>query len=177
MRRLQQMWIDQLQTTSDLGELRHFPSLTELDIATCPETGGGFERLSLLPKLKSLLFDDPPSTSAIIGVGQCRSLEKLSMQSEVVDEDDIRHLSGMIGLRELRSFGKHSFGAVGLKHISQLSSLDYLLLNGTLATDDELQVLARLTKLKTFYVRGSNLTQAGIERLKDALPDGKIDWQ
>ena len=175
--RLKQTWIDQLQATSNLGELRHLPSLTELDIATCPVTGGGFEELLLLPKLKSILFDDPPSSSAMIGLGQCDKLEKLIMQSGVVDEDDFRHLIGMTGLRELRSFGEYSLGAVGLKHISQLSSLDYLLLNGTSATDDELQVLATLMKLKTFYLRGSNLTQTGIDRLKEALPDCKIDWQ
>ena len=175
--RLKQTWIDQLQTTSNLGELRHLPSLVELDIATCPVTGGGFEELPLLPKLKSVLFDDPPNSFAMIGIGQCDKLEKLIMQSGVVDEDALHHLIGMTGLRELRSFGKYSFGAVGLKHISHLSSLEFLVLNGTSASDDELQVLATLTKLKTFYVRGSNLTQGGISSLQEALPDCKIDWQ
>ena len=173
--RLLHIRINQLQTTSDLGEFRHLPSLAVLDIATCPVTGGGFEHLPMLPKLTGVIFSDPPSSSAIIGVGQCCKLETIHLSRGVIDEDDLRHLSGMTGLRSVCSGG--TFGAEGLKHISKLSSLEFLWLNGTSATDDEVQILATLTKLKDFYVRGQNLTQSGIDRLKKALPNCSIAWQ
>ena len=167
--------VDSVQSESDLGELRHFPNLEELDITTCPNSGGGFERLSLLPKLKKLLFDSPSSHIAMRGVSQCPAVKAIVLQGGSADEDDLRFLSDMASLIEFRTFGRNPVGVTGLRHIAKTSSLETLLLNPTSATDDELQVLGTLTKLKSFYVRGSNLTQSGIDRLKAALPDCKLD--
>ena len=169
------VWVTGLQPTSDLGELRHLPSLEDLDIETCPTSGGGFEHLSRLPKLKRILFDRSPTTAAIRGVGQCPGMEELYLQSGFADEDDIQFLHETMSLREFRMAGKNPVGATGLKHIAQIPSLEMLVLNPTSATDEELQVLASLTKLKSFYVRGPNLTRAGIDRLKEAMPNCKID--
>ena len=97
------------------------------------------------------------------------------MSGGIVNEDDLRFLSDMKGLRELRAFGGNPAGAKGLMHIVRISSLERLVLNPTSVTDDELQALTALPKLKWLYVRGPNLSQAGTDRLKEAMPDCKID--
>ena len=171
---LRGMCVNCPQQSSDLGELRHLPNLETLAIHTCPDSGGGFERLSLLPKLKEVMFDGTPSSSAMRGVSQCPAVKAIVLQGGSADEDDLRFLSDMAGLIEFRTFG-NPVGVTGLRHIAKTSSLETLLLNPTSATDDELQVLGTLTKLKSLYVRGSNLTQSGIDRLKATLPDCKID--
>ena len=164
-----------LQSTSDLGELRHLSSLDLLDITTCPDSGGGFEHLSLVSKLKRVSFNGPPSSVALQGVGQCPELEAVVMSGGIANEDDLRFLSDMKGLRELRAFGGNPAGAKGLKHIVRISSLERLVLNQTSVTDHELQALTALPKLKWLYVRGPNLSQAGTDRLNDAIPNCKID--
>ena len=169
------VWVDGLQPTSDLGELRHLPNLEELDVGTCPTSGGGFENLSRLPKLKQLLFDGPPSPAAIRCVSQCPQLEKLSLQGGIAHEDALQFLCDMQGLRDLRVYMRNPVGATGLKHSAQIALLETLILNPTSATDEELQVLAALSKLKSLYVRGPSLTKAGIDRLKEAMPNCKID--
>lgn len=170
---LRGMCVNCPQQSSDLGELRHLPNLETLAIHTCPDSGGGFERLSLLPKLKEVMFDGTPSSSAMRGVSQCLNVETVSLQNVSINEDDLRFLSDMHGLIVFHVFG-FPVGADGLKHIAQISSLKELCLDSS-ATDEEIQVLGMLTKLKRLRLYSSNSTKAGIDRLKAALPDCKIE--
>ena len=63
--------------------------------------------------------------------------------------------------------------------IGKLENLEYLNLYGTKVTDEGLQNLENLKKLKKLYVWQTGVTQAGVDKLKSAVPGIYVNmgWQ
>ncbi len=89
-------------------------------------------------------------------------------------------LRGLVGDRWMVSFGSvwyvsfepgTSISDDELKHLSGLTKLQWLSLDGTLISDAELKHLSRLTKLKTLRLEGTQVTNEGVESLQQKLPD------
>lgn len=164
-----------LGAENDLGELRRVAGINELNILSTPEEGGGLEDLKFLTSLRRITFSQPPSRAALHGVGQMEFVEFVDLYEGVSNEDDLRCLSGMNSLRDLRIEGSTPIGPQGLKRLSEITTLETLRIGGTSVTDDELQVLTALSQLKSLRVAGANLTKAGIDRLQEAIPNIRID--
>lgn len=176
MNSLRSVYVGGMERTTDLGELRHLPNLEEVVLGSAPATVGGIERLSLLPKLETIVFNHSPSSLAMHGLGQCVELKSLVLSGGIDDPECLRFLPQLRKLRDLHVNGGSSVEVNGLTYIAKTPSLESLFLLSTEVTDEELQVLAVLTKLKGLDIRGSNITQAGIDRLKTAMPNCNIRW-
>lgn len=168
------VWIDSLQSDSDLGELKRLPQLEHLWLSKPPATGGGWKSLCDLPRLTHLGLDAAASCAALTEMGSIPSLERLTLQNCAIHDDDLRSLSDCIRLRFISTPGSSAVGATGLKHLACCTSLETLSMS-CLSSDDELQVLTELRNLKRLDIRGPNLTPDGIDRLKLALPKCVID--
>lgn len=62
-----------------------------------------------------------------------------------------------------------------LANLKNLQKLEYLNLYGTAITDAGLEHVAALKNLKRLYLWQTKVTDAGVEKLKQALPELKID--
>ena len=160
-----------VQPTSDLGELRHLPNVREMTIRLHTDTDGALDGLRLLPNLRSITFRVQPKPCAIRGAGQCANLESIHLANGIVDDDNLRYLDGLTRLRTFVSDGKNPIGKIGLRHLVTISSLESVQLRSTLATKEELLVLASLPKLKRLIVGGPNLTHDDLGQLMDAMPN------
>ena len=58
--------------------------------------------------------------------------------------------------------------------LAKMTTLEDLVLDGTMITDAGLAKLKTLTKLKTLSVAGTGTTEAGVAELQKALPGAKI---
>ena len=168
------VWITGLQANSDLGELRRLPHLEHLWLSKPSATGGGWKNLRDLPALKHLGLDRASSCTALKEIGPIPALGVLRFQYCRIQDDDLRALSGCPRLRNFSASGSSAIGAAGMKYIANCTSLETVTMTCS-ANEEELQVLAALTKLKSLDVHGSNITQAGIDRLKQAMPNCRID--
>jgi hypothetical protein len=72
--------------------------------------------------------------------------------------------------------GSHSSRGInaGLTHLSMLSGLQILWLKNTAVSDGGLEQLKDNTSLHTLVLSGTNVTDAGVFRLQQALPNLKI---
>jgi hypothetical protein len=57
-----------------------------------------------------------------------------------------------------------------------LSGLDVLWLDRSDVTDEAIGHLATARCMSRLYVRGTRITEAGVKRLQQALPDCEIKW-
>ena len=60
------------------------------------------------------------------------------------------------------------------EQLAQLPCLDYLMVGGDGVTDAGLQHLARLTQLRELHLFHANVTDEGVTKLQQALPNCKI---
>lgn len=63
----------------------------------------------------------------------------------------------------------------GIIHLSKMSQLRCLALEGYLATDADLDAISKLSKLEVLVLAGGNFTDNRIAKLRDSLPDCNID--
>ncbi len=174
---LTSVFVYQLQATDHLCDLSRLPYIEEVVVGVCPATGGGWKGLREMPRLRKIRINLPASSEALAEVGQIQLLEELCLGFGVLQDDDLRLLSGLGKLCDLQLPHENVVGAAGLKHIARIPSLMRLSLSECSATDDEFQVLAELHQLKWLSIRYTNQTSDGIDRLKAALPNCEIDAQ
>jgi hypothetical protein len=82
----------------------------------------------------------------------------------------------MTNLRGLKLSGRLITGK-GISHIAGLKQLEWLNLDATGVGDEDLVHLEGLTNLKQIRVSHTNVTQQGVERLRQRLPDCSILWR
>ncbi len=113
-----------------------------------------------------------------------------------ITDAGLRYLSDSTNLITLHLSNTHITDA-GLKHLKRLTNLRHLMLDGTLVTDAGMEHLLVLTKLRSLVlchtgvsdtgierlkglsdlemvVVGDSVTQAGIEKLEQALPNCRV---
>ena len=57
-----------------------------------------------------------------------------------------------------------------------LEQLEWLKLDGTRVSDEGVALLARLKHLQIVSLYDTQATQHGVERLRQALPQTRVDW-
>jgi beta-lactamase regulating signal transducer with metallopeptidase domain len=139
------------QTSITDEGLRHLRTLTSVNHIRLNGTGisdQGLEHLKQMSELRTVEL----STTKIAGSGLRHlppSVKSLWLPASQVDDD-------------------------GLKHIGHLTKLETLILSSTKISDQGLMHLEKLNSLRKLHIENTGVTEAGLARLKSALPDCKV---
>jgi thiol-disulfide isomerase/thioredoxin/Leucine-rich repeat (LRR) protein len=177
----------------ELASLSGLKSLESLDLSMTNCSGVGFRRLKDLPKLNRVwftigdgirpriesLFELPHVTSLMVSscdlrpadfepLGKMRELTDLRIELGLTDDTTAAHLAGLKDLENL-SLDDSVMNDYGLRRLLKLKNLAYLRVGGAL-TDDAIQQLSALPRLRALTVNSNQVTEAGLERLKRASP-------
>ena len=178
IRTLKAVWVEASDSAADLSELKRIPNLTTVSVHNPSKIGCHLNGLCGATQLKTISLHNAVDPGPHLEeIAQLPLLDRLTLRKCLIHNDDFRHMGSLTGLKTLDVSGRRPIDATGLKHIAQIKSLLRLTLNPCSATDDELKALAELSNLQDLHIRGPNLTQAGIERLKQDLPNCVINSQ
>ncbi len=179
-------------TDAGMAHVKKCKSLRVLDLISVPITDVGVRHLSSLDKLEDLnLFDTEVTDRGLKFLKSMRSLKRLSIRKRR-EKGQITD-AGMVYLAQIKSLerlelsgGITAKGAaeiaklknlkylcggcdsdLALKHLSNLHSLEYLLIGGPGFTDAGMDDLAKLTNLKELNLTfADSITNEGLAKLR-----------
>jgi hypothetical protein len=200
--RLRSLSLDETQISDEgLAILQGFPLLEELNLGQCKRiTDRGLANLRCVTGLRKLLLINCPGVTDV-GVDQLRELTELRIldlsQTAVTDrglaalhgltrlealylaglegvtESGLSQLTSLVELRKL--FLGNCRGVRSVAPLLRMQQLEVLGLDGTPITDEDLNQLARHTRLQTLDVRRCQaVTTAGVEAFRAALPGCRV---
>ena len=97
----------------------------------------------------------------------------LSLNNTKVTDAGLAHIKGLTNLKRL-FLGLTKVTDAGLVHLKGLTNLEELALNRSGVAGPGLAHLKGLTKLKYLNLRDTNVTDASVKKLQQALPNCKI---
>jgi hypothetical protein len=171
--------LDNTQVTDGgLVHLVDLKGLKFLDLSNTQVTDAGLVHLAGLTKLETLLLSNTRVTDAgLVQLTQLKQLTYVSVSSTKVTDAGLPHLARLTELETLQIDDTRVTDA-GLVHLAGLTKLDHLYVSDTQITDVGLVRLEGQKNLKYLYLKGyfkkSRLTDAGIAKLQNALPDCQI---
>ena len=137
-------------TDEGLQSLKNAKSITSLHFRDMPLTGAAIAHWASLPKLRYLFFHKIPLNDATLAdLGNLSQLEYLTLGTCNTTDDALTKLRIPPRLIEL-------------------------VLSPSPLTDASVPTLSKFTTLKTLDLRGTELTAAGIARLRFALPNVQV---
>jgi len=187
---LKRLTIEGNITDRGLQALQQMPQLTDLDVSQTAGTDKGMQYLSGLVQLQSLAV---PAGVTARGLAHLRNLQLKSLTFPLAARTDIGlehylaaceprtkldlsdwkglHGPGLIHLQAWPTLSRLTLnmGDVGMPHVGQLSSLEYLELSSSGVTDAAVEHLSRLRNLKTLTVSRTSITTHGAAELGQAL--------
>ena len=182
------------------GGLVHLKGLTRLqwlDLSGTQITDAGLVHLKGLTGLQSLFLADTQITDAgLAHLKGLTGLQKLYVANTQITDTGLVHLKGLTGLRMLNVaytqitdvglghlkgltglqllFLSDKITDAGVEHLKGLTGLQYLWLGGKI-TDAGIEHLKGLTGLQFLGLSGTQVTDAGVQRLKQSLPNLTIE--
>lgn len=137
---------------------------------------GTVESLAAITSLRRLIFYRCPVTDAHAArIAHLKRLEDLWLTSSNITDDGLRHIASLRNLRFLCVSDTRVTGD-GLRWIVDLPNLRRLHVFGTAVDDGDVPQLSRLREVETLDLRQTRVTQSGVDRLRRALPNTRIDY-
>lgn len=154
----------------ELQLLSRLPNLHTLYLGGGRPTTEGLRCLAAFPELESLRLEECGLDDNAVRLVALPRLRRLSLTGNPIGDAACEYLvaAGMKDLQELDV----SYTAItdgGVEILAALGDLDVLDLSGTQVTDEGLKALERM-RLHHVWLRDTQVTEAGIGRLKDRLP-------
>lgn len=158
-------------------ELAGMKELTWLDISGTSISDAGLKDLRGLQKLTYLnatliRITDP----GVQHISELTELEVLRLESHSLTEAGLQHLAGLKELKrlELTSSKTTKVTVTGWKHLAGCKKLTTLRVVGHF-TDAGIKELASLKSLKSLDLKFTQVNDATVKELQEALPDCKIE--
>ncbi len=152
-----------------------FQNVVFVDLGETQATDDDLALIGLVPSVESVVLTSTPITSD--GLRHLRGLSRLrvlSLWKTAIDDRGLAHLAGHTGLENL-VLDNTGIGDAGLVHLRDLTELEeWLGLCHTKVTDAGLPNLARLRKLRSLNLIGTQATKAGMRELQKSLPNTDI---
>ncbi len=146
---------------SKLETLGKLTQLRDLNLGMTSVTDRGMKHLAKLKNLQTLkLYGNAITDAGMPYLGELTELRSLLLDGFITDEG-LQHLNGLTKLENLRIEISYASDA-GLKHLHGLSNLRFLGLDDSDPANPE--------------ARENEVTEAGVNALKQALPNCRIDW-
>jgi 5-hydroxyisourate hydrolase-like protein (transthyretin family) len=169
--RLKELYLRNGQATDE--GLKALTKLRDLEVLFVWDAGkitdAGIAHLAGLKKLNHLHFSNGNLGGDSLAVfSQLPAIKKLSLQENSIDDDALKSLAGIKGLRTLwvgRS--KRLITDAGARHLANLTSLEELEMQGSDLTDAGVIALKELKQLRHLYLssRSRAITDASIDSL------------
>ncbi|MEO7319491.1 MAG: hypothetical protein ABIZ56_10925, partial [Chthoniobacteraceae bacterium] len=160
-------------TGRGLGEMRWLRGLTKANFFSSGVSDEGLRALLAAPKLRTLSLDGGGATATDAGLALIaghRALTELILdRNKGFTDDGFANLAKLKSLSILSVAGT-SFGDVAAAALVGHNDIRQLDLKETALTDAGLAKLARLTRLQSLNLHGTNVTAAGVEAFKKAVP-------
>lgn len=162
-------------TNDDVAVLEDLTDLSHLDVRYTRISDAGLSHFRRMTQLRKLyLSGTDVSDSGLKTLNHMPELRTLYLSGTKIGDGGIVHVARLKQLEELNLSQCKTITDAGIELLKSQRQLKQLNLTGTGITDEGLQHLARLEKLEGLYLHGTNVTEAGIGRLRTALPKCKI---
>jgi hypothetical protein len=166
-------------TDAEVVHLKRLTGLRTLVLSRTTVGDAGLAHLSSMQSLECVILDENDITGAgLVHLNGLRKLRRLGLVDMSLTDADLARLSELKGLKELALCGSpgraFSVTDAGLVHLSGLTNLTFLNLNGTAVTDAGVVLLGSLKNLERLKFNATHVTDKGIEGLQRVLPDCKI---
>jgi hypothetical protein len=164
---------------SDIKHFKHLRNLENLTFNQGSLSGTNsptkFEFLSKLSKLESLsLTDSKFGDQDARFLADKVNLNTLFLYRSAIGDDGLAHFQNLKNLQMLGLSGTKVTDR-GMAHIGNLPKLVYLALSDTTVSDQSIETLITMDSLQDVELYRTNVTQDGIRRLRDALPQCMIN--
>lgn len=188
-------------TDKGLRELAGLTKLEQLGLIGTHITDEGLVHLKDMSQMHMLLLSKTKiSDKGLVHLSGFSKLGTLSIDGTQVSDAGLENLKAMTQLRDLR-LNDTRISNAGLTHLKELTKLQTLVLNSTKVSDEGLVHLGKLSSLQTLWLvdtkitdkglmhlgglsklralnldRNTRVSEDGVQRLRAALPDCKIEW-
>ncbi len=147
--------------------------LRSLDIWGTRISDAKIRDLAALPQLQTLRMPSQTTNDGLVDLPSFPQLQNLYLDNTQVTSHGMRILTDLKQLQYL-SLVQVNITDAGMKEIGKMTKLRTLNMLQTKTSDAGLKELANLKELRTLLISG-NITKAGQDRLRQALPDLKIN--
>ncbi len=105
---------------------------------------------------------------------QFTSLETLILTNTQLQDEDITKLPELTRLK-LLDVSQNNLSDRSVARLSRMNALETLVLDGNPITDNSISDLGQLRHLRAICIRKTGVTEAGLMKLRDALPQCLIE--
>ena len=160
---------------ADLAKLADLAGLESLYLADTSVTDAGLACLSGCTALRDLTLSDTKITpEGVARIALFRSLRRLYLAGTSVTGDGLNRLRTLPSLTHL-SLARTKLGDSDLVALKGYPKLSWLNLAEAPLSDASRPHLAKLKHIRKLVIVGTGLTNAGVEELKESLPDCRIE--
>jgi Leucine-rich repeat (LRR) protein len=152
-----------------MAKLANFPALKTLWIQHSNVTGEGFKFLKEIPTLVTLNLDVNCGPAGLSGLAGMTSLERLYLWGGIKDED-LLSLPGLTNLKRL-DIRRVDISDDGFRNLSKQRSLEKIYLDSPGITNAGLTYFEVLNSLKYIELFDTKITEQGLEKLKNKIPE------
>lgn len=159
-------------TDQGLANLVGMPNLISLRMErTSKITPNGLRHLADFPNLKILQLDGTILNA--IAIAHLRNLRKLEELDGDMDGESLKYVSSLSRLTRLGLYFKSRLSPSDLQHLSSLAALRQLNVSFPVK-DDFVDAFTGLTQLTYLSINNSEISSAGVQRLRSALPNCEV---
>ena len=176
-------WIDQLD--SDLErefksyELNDAGAIIYVDLQDAQLTDNDIARFESMTQLEHLNISGNEITDeGLAHLAGLTNLQYLDVGFSLITDDGLQHLERLAQLQSLLLNGlddENQLTDKGVLHLLSLGQLQELHLNSAHISDDSVDTLLKLQKLRTLDISWTQITEEGYQRLRKGLPDCNIE--
>jgi hypothetical protein len=150
-------------------------SLKRIELTGARVTDSGLKELTRLPKLEMLgLAASPVTPAAATAISRLKALKGLDLAgTRAINAPALARLSTLPNLEYLALIDAWPLDDADLAAFAKFPKLERLTIGGRRLTDNGLMILAEL-HLSYLAIGGPLLTDAGVERLRGALPQAEV---
>lgn len=159
--------------------VNHQKQMTGLGLGDMDIAPQSLEKLNQLPNLYRLgLRENHISKAQIKALAKLKTVEELDFRECHLDLNDLPLLSAMPALKELDLSGCKEVNDKSMPQLTKFARLKSLFLDHTDITNEGLECLAQMHKLKHLRLKNCHgIDRVYIEKLKALLPDCKIEYE
>ncbi|MDB5340163.1 MAG: inlA 5 [Planctomycetaceae bacterium] len=162
-------------TDEGLSVLRELRNLSGLWVQAKGVTDAGIAHLSGLSLFHLNLTGTSVTDAGLDHLKSMTSLGYLDLSETRITDAGLVHLTGLSALESL-NLNDTRITAAGLPYLATLKNLKYLHLGGTRVRDDSIPELIRMTNLDSLDLSRTEISAAGIGKVKAVLIHTIVFW-